>query len=74
MDWPASPTGYVIKAPSTTNKFAGISQRTVAATDADYASNTLIPILVPVVARPLLIALTASAVATDIGTRCDLTD
>jgi len=75
MDWPASPTGYVVKATSTTTKSAGISQRTVTASDSDYASNTRIPCLRPIVPRALMICTTTGAVETAVvGLRCDLTD
>ena len=75
MDWPASPTGYVVKATSTTTKFAGISQRTVLSTDSDYASNTRIPVLFPLVPAAILVATTSGAVETAVvGLRCDLTD
>lgn len=75
LDWPASPTGYVTKATSSTTKFAGISQKTVTASDSDYASNTVIPVLQPITPRAILIATTSGAVETAVvGLRCDLTD
>jgi len=74
MDWPATPTGYLSPASASTTKFAGISQRKSAATDADYAVNTVIACLRPIVPRAVLIALTTSGAATYIGGRYDLLD
>ncbi len=75
MDWPASPTGFVVAATSSTTKNAGISQRTVTASDSDYASNTAIPCLRPIVPRALMIATSSStSAAAAVGLRCDLTD
>ena len=75
LDWPATPTGYVDAASSTTTKFAGISQRVSTAADTDYASNTVIAALRPIVPRAQLIATTTgTAVATDVGGRFDLSD
>ncbi len=67
-------SGYVTPATSTSPILAGISRKTVASTDSDYASHTLIPVEVPVEDGVKWEALTASAVATDIGVACDLTD
>lgn len=73
--WPASQTGYFVAATSTTTKHIGAILKTVAATDSDYASNTLEPILVPTAgSASIWIATTASAVATDVGATADLTD
>lgn len=74
LDWPATPTGFVIAATSTTTKLAGICQSVVTASSANYALNSAIAALRPMRPNPILIALTASAVATDVGLRCDLTD
>lgn len=74
MDWPATPTGYVSPATSITTKFAGISQRTSASTDADYALNTSIACLRPIRPNPLLIATTSGATQANVGGRYDLTD
>lgn len=73
--WPASQTGYFVAATSTTTKHIGAIQKTVAATDSDYASNTSVPVLVPTAgSNSIWVATTASAVATDVGGTFDLTD
>lgn len=73
--WPASQTGYFIPSTSTTTHQIGVLLVAVAATDSDYASNTLKPVLVPIKGpASTLIATTASAVATDVGGTFDLTD
>jgi len=73
--WPASQTGFMIPATSTTTKHIGAIQKAIAATDSDYASNTLVPVLVPTAGtNSIWIATTASLVATDIGGTFDLTD
>ena len=74
LDWPASPTGYISPASSTTNKFAGICQYTITSSSANYALNTQIPALRPIRPSVILIALTASATAANVGGRYDLTD
>lgn len=73
--WPASQTGYVIPATATTTKHIGAIQKAIASTDSDYASNTLVPVLVPTAgSNSIWIATTASAVVTDVGGTFDLTD
>lgn len=73
--WPATQTGFMIPATATTTKHVGAIQKAVASTDSDYASNTLVPVLVPTAGQnSIWIATTASAVVTDIGGTFDLTD
>lgn len=67
-------SGNVTKATSTSSKLLGLSLKATASTDTDYALNTLIPIEVPVEKYVVFNALTASAVAADIGASVDLTD
>jgi len=75
VDWPASATGYFVAATSATTKFAGIIQKAVTSADSDYASNTAVPVLVPLTPTAEVYATSAStAVATDAGKRVDLTN
>jgi hypothetical protein len=73
--WPASQTGYIIPATSSTTKHIGTILKAVTSADSDYASNTLVPVLVPTAgSSSVWVATTASAVATDVGATADLTD
>lgn len=74
--WPASQTGYFIPATSSTTNHIGTILKTVAATDSDYASNTLEPVLVPTAGADSiwLATTTGTAVATDVGGNFDLSD
>lgn len=75
VDWPASPTGFFVAATASTTKLCGILLKAVTSADSDYASNSLKPVLVPINGmNSEVIATTASAAATDVGTRVDLTD
>ncbi len=67
-------SGNVTPATSTSAKLVGVCRKAVASTDSDYASTTLIPIEVPVERYVEWDALTASAVAADVGAAVDLTD
>ena len=69
-------TGYAIAATSSTTNIIGILQKTVAATDSDYASNSFIPVLVPRNGLDSLMLgdVTGTAVATDAGSFFDLSD
>lgn len=75
VDWPASQTGFFVPGDATTTKFLGLLQIVVASGDEDYADNTLEPVLVPRTPDAEVYATSAgTAVATDVGLRCDLTD
>jgi hypothetical protein len=64
----------VIPSTSSSTSIVGVCRKAVAATDSDYAAETLIPIEVPTELYVEFLATTASAVATDIGVAVDLTD
>jgi hypothetical protein len=74
--WPSSQTGYFIPATSSTTNHIGTILKAVAATDSDYAENTLCPILVPTkgVNSIWVATTTGTAVATDVGGNFDLSD
>jgi len=77
LDWPASVTGYAVKATNATTKFAGISQNTITSADGvKYTGNAVIAALRPNkgTKRPILVATAAGAAVTAVGLRCDLTD
>lgn len=67
-------TGYLTKATDAANIIVtGLIQKTIAATDSDYASNTRVPVLV--CGREAVFSMTASttsAATTDIGEMVDL--
>lgn len=70
-------SGLLVNSTSSSANVVGISQRTVASTDTDYALTSLIPVLVPkeASARLLIDVTTGSAVQATIGgTLVDLTD
>lgn len=70
-------SGLLVNSTSSSANVVGISQRAVAATDADYALTSLIPVLVPMEASADLVidVGTGSAVQATIGgTLVDLTD
>lgn len=67
-------SGYVTTATSSSTTLLGVHRKTIATTDSDYASTTSVPVEIPVDKFTVWEALTASAVATDIGTAVDLTD
>lgn len=70
-------SGKLIAATSTTapSTIAGVSVRSIVSTDTDYASDRLIPVEVPVELGVVWTAdVTATAVASDQGLYCDLTD
>ena len=66
-------SGTIKPATSVTTNHVGIIKKKVASTDADYALNTLVPVVVPEVDSELL-ADGTSFESTDIGTKIDLTD
>lgn len=72
----ASSSGYLIPATSSTTNNIGIGQRTVAASDSDYATASFYPVLVPRNGLDSLMVGTATATATaaQAGTFVDLTD
>ena len=67
-------SGNVTPVTSSTTLFAGVVQKTAASTDSDYASNTLIPVEVPVEKYVEFIADTTGATAANVGIQYDLTD
>lgn len=67
-------SGHVTPAISTSAQLVGVIRKTVASTDSDYASNTMVPVQVPIELYVTWVALTASAVAGDVGAQVDLTD
>lgn len=68
-------TGQVIPADATSGDHVGVIRKTVAATDADYASTgVLVPVEVPVENYVEWEVDTTGAVAGDIGKAIDLTD
>jgi len=52
----------------------GVLEKTIAATDSDYASDRLVAVIVPVEKGVLWEGTTASLVAGDLGAEVDLTD
>ena len=69
----AGGAGTLIPATSSSGKLIGTILKTVAATDSDYASATMVPVLVGDTDSEYL-CLTASAAQTDCGEFVDLTD
>lgn len=70
-------SGLLIKATSSTaaKDHVGVIKKTIAATDADYATARLVPVEIPVGKMVEWLApVTSGLVATDIGTWVDLTD
>lgn len=67
-------SGYVTKATSSSTKLLGLSRKTIAATDTDYASTTEIPVEVPVEDYVIWEAAAVAAVVADVGIAVDLTD
>lgn len=72
----ANASGAVIPADSTSGDHIGVIQKTVAATDSDYASTTLVPLLVPYDDTEFEVDVdTGTALTTAmVGNRYDLTD
>jgi hypothetical protein len=68
-----STSGYVLAADSTSGDHVGICLKTIAAADADYASNTLIPIDVASENDVFEVGCTGTATAAMVGTYVDLT-
>lgn len=67
-------SGFIDVAISTSAQVIGVIRKTIASTDSDYASATLVPVQVPIELYVEWAALTASAVAADVGAQVDLTD
>lgn len=69
-------SGHVIPSVSTDATILGVCLKTIASTDSDYASNTLIPIEVPVekAVEWIVPVETGTATAALVGTQCDLND
>lgn len=69
-------SGLLVAATSSTGAadIAGVLVRAIASTDSDYATARLVEVQVPLDRHTIWEALTASAVATDIGAEVDLTD
>lgn len=68
-------SGYLIPATSVTTKHVGVIQKTIAATDADYATARKVPVEVPIEKYVEWEAdVTSGLVATDVGLYVDLTD
>lgn len=71
----ADGSGAIQPADSTSGMHIGVIQKTVAATDSDYASTTLVPVLVPSDDTEWLADVgTGTATAALVGTQCDLTN
>lgn len=71
----ADGSGAIQPADSTSGMHIGVIQKAVASTDSDYASTTLVPVLVPTDDTEWLVDVgTGTATAALIGTRCDLKD
>lgn len=66
--------GAVQPADSTSGMHVGVIRKTIAATDSDYASTTLVPVEVPVERWVEWEVDATSAVAADVGDEIDLTD
>lgn len=69
-------SGTIVAADSGTlpGELVGIIDKTIAATDADYAVAKLVPVIVPLEKGVVYEGTTASLVAGDIGAEVDLTD
>ena len=71
----ADGSGAIQPADATSGMHIGVIQKAVAATDDDYASTTLVPVLVPTDDTEWLVDVgTGTATAALIGTQFDLTD
>lgn len=71
----ADGSGAIQPADSTSGMHIGVIQKAVASTDSDYASTTLVPVLVPTDDTEWLVDVgTGTATAALVGTRFDLKD
>jgi hypothetical protein len=71
----AAGVGTLAKVTSTSTKILGLIQKTIASTDADYASATLVPVLVPEVNTEFVFDVsTGTAATTDRGEMIDADD
>jgi hypothetical protein len=68
-------SGQLVGATSSTTSVLGVLRKNIASTDSDYASTTLVPVEVPIEKYVTWLAdFTATFSASQIGTKCDLTD
>jgi len=67
-------SGQLVAATSSSTKVLGVLRRASVSTDSDYTSTTMLPVEVPLDNTVVWEALTASAVAGDVGANVDLTD
>lgn len=70
-------SGLLVAATAQTANAAivGVLDKTIAATDSDYATARLVPVIVPIEKHVLFEGdVTSGLVAADLGTECDLTD
>lgn len=67
-------SGQLIAATATSTAHVGVCLRTVAATDSDYASTTMVPVMVPSVNDVFEIDVKpgVTAAATSVGAECDI--
>ena len=70
----ASGVGTLIATTFSSPSVIGLILKAVAATDTDWASATLVPVLVPDVDTEFLVTATGTAAATDVGEFIDATD
>lgn len=66
--------GEIIPADATSGQHVGVIRKDVVSTDSDYASETLVPVEVPVERWVVWEVDTASATTEDVGLEIDLTD
>lgn len=67
-------SGEIIPADATSGQHVGVIRKDVVSTDSDYASETLVPVEVPVERWVVWEVDTASATTEDVGLEIDLTD
>lgn len=68
-------TGKLIACTNTSTDSVGVLDKAVVATDADYASDRLVPVLVPIEKNAVWeVDVTSGLVAADVGLEVDLTD
>lgn len=71
----ADGSGAITKADATSGDHIGVIQKEIAATDSDYASNTLVPVLVPLDDTEWIVEVgTGTATAAMVGNKYDLKD
>lgn len=68
-------TGKLIACTNTSTDSVGVLDKAVVATDSDYASDRLVPVLVPIEKNVVWeVDVTSGLVAADVGLEVDLTD